>query len=229
MASIAQYWRPPRLYRYRSLRETDQELDAIANGYVFCSTYSELNDPMEGLYASSPILKNSDDYRAIMDAIKRQKSRLGICSFTEVWDHELMWAHYADQFRGVCVAYSFSKLLKYLPKGVGFVRMFYDEFVPTVRNSGHGPGHQAKMVLSHKNYKWLYEREWRMFAAPGKAYYREVDCVTRVYLGPRIEPDKRNRIEIAMKRVNIKTQSLIVDEYFLSFESRSEIKRKSLA
>lgn len=46
--------------------------------------------------------------------------------------YELMWAHYANQFTGICVAYSLSRLLKSLLVDINFVRMYYDEMVPSL-------------------------------------------------------------------------------------------------
>lgn len=83
MASIESYVQPRRLYRYRSLTNVDQELDALLKGYLYCSPYKNLNDPMEGLFTSSRLLKKSTNYRAIRDAIRDNKSRLGTCSFSE--------------------------------------------------------------------------------------------------------------------------------------------------
>jgi hypothetical protein len=131
-----------------------------------------------------------------------------------------MWAHYADQFRGICIAYNFSTLRDGLADDITFARMFYNETVPTIRLSDQGPDELAKMVLSYKNYRWLYEREWRMFASLGKASYRPANCVTRVYLGSRIEDDDRLRIKNKLKRLKIKTSDMNINKYSISFESK---------
>jgi hypothetical protein len=219
MATIKSYVEPSRLYRYRSLKEFDREMEAIERGYLFCAAYRTLNDPMEGLFTSSKLLRESEDYRTIRDSIRDNKSQLGMCSFSEVHDHELMWAHYADQFRGICIAYNFSKLRDGLADDITFARMFYNETVPTIRLSDQGPDELAKMVLSYKNYRWLYEREWRMFASLGKASYRPTNCVTRVYLGSRIDDDDRLRIKNKLKRLKIKTSDMNINKYSISFES----------
>jgi hypothetical protein len=175
MATIKSYVEPSRLYRYRSLSAFDREMEAIENGYLFCAAYRTLNDPMEGLVSSSKLLRESEDYRTIRDSIRDNKSQIGMRSFSEVHDRQLMWAHYADQFRGICIAYNFCKLRDGLGDDVTFVRMFYNETVPTTRLSDEEPGGIAKMVLSYKNHRWLYEREWPMFASLGKAFYRSTN------------------------------------------------------
>jgi len=105
MANIQYYVQPQRLYRYRSLEKFDREIEAIKERYLYCAPYLDLNDPMEGLFTSSQLLKKSERYREIRRAITDKKAQIGMCSFSEVYDHELMWAHYANQFKGICIAY----------------------------------------------------------------------------------------------------------------------------
>lgn len=111
MATIQSYVQPTRLYRYRALEngKLEQELSAITQGYLYCSPYLDLNDPMEGSFSSSKQLRRSAKYREIKNAITDTKADIGMCSFSEVYDHELMWAHYADQFKGMCISYSLRK------------------------------------------------------------------------------------------------------------------------
>jgi hypothetical protein len=221
MATIERYVQPPRLYRYRSPKELDRELEAIEEKYLYCAAFGSLNDPMEGLFSTSRTVRESDNHRAIRASIRENKANIGMCSFSEVHDHELMWAHYADQFRGICISYSLSKLLKGLPENVHFVRMFYNETEPTIHRTNDDPGQLAKMVLSYKSYKWLYEREWRMFAPLGKAYYRDTASVTRVYLGSRVSDRDRNKIMSKLKQLKIKTRDMTIDKYSISFEAPS--------
>lgn len=219
MATIDQI-QPQRLYRYRSLRSLkrfERELEALKEGYIFCA-YDTLNDPMEGVFRSSKLFRESHNYREARRAIVDNKTQVGISSVSEVHDHELMWAHYADQYRGICISYSFTKLLDDLGGGISFVRMYYNEMVPIVRHSHQEPDDVAKMVLSYENYRWLYEREWRMFAPLGKAHYSDKSCVTCVYLGSRIASDKRTKIMRAMASLDIKTQDMKIEKYSIDFE-----------
>jgi hypothetical protein len=217
MANIDQV-QPQRVYRYRSLRKFDRELEALVDGHIFCAAYDTLNDPMEGVFRASRSFRQSDNYQDARRAIVDNKTQMGLSSFSEVHDHELMWAHYADHYRGICIAYSFSKLLDDLGDDVTFVRMYYNEIVPIVRHGRHDPDDVAKMVLSYKNYRWLYEREWRMFASRGKAEYRDKSCVTHVYLGSRIASDKRKKLINAMNALNIKTDDMKIEKYSITFE-----------
>ena len=221
MAHVETWVQPRRLYRYRSLANLKREMEAIKKAHLYCSPYRNLNDPMEGLFTSSRLFRKSEKYRTVRNAIRDNKARLGLCSFSEVFDHELMWAHYSNQFTGICVSYSFSSLLKNLPEDISFVRMYYNETVPTVHRTSKDPDELAKMVLSYKNYRWLYEREWRMFADQGAVSYGDVDCVTRVYLGSRISDSDRAQVTKTLDRLRIPTSEMTIDKYFMNFEDRN--------
>ena len=45
-----------------------------------------------------------------------------------------MWAHYADQFRGMCVKYRLRRLLNGLPDKISVTRMMYLEVEPVLLN-----------------------------------------------------------------------------------------------
>jgi hypothetical protein len=217
MAEIRSFVTPTHLYRYRKVRDLERELQAIREGYLFCAALEGLNDPMEGLFASSQRVRNSENYQAFKAALIASKAQLGICSFSEVHNHELMWAHYADRFTGVCVEYNFSKLRTCLDDDVEFVRMFYDEKVPTIGQNFDPVVMLAKRVLSCKNYRWLYEREWRMFATQGKVTYGEVSCVTHVYLGSRITQEHRERVRTALQDAKITVSDMAIKKYSMNF------------
>jgi hypothetical protein len=218
VATIQSYVRPTELYRYRSSKKLDRELEAIEKRFLYCAAYDELNDPMEGLFRSTQGLRMSEDYGSIRDSIIENKTRIGICSFSEIHNHGPMWAHYADEFRGMCIAYSLSKLLDTLAEDVTFVRMFYNEDVPAVRQSDVEP---AKKILSYKNYRWLYEREWRMFGTLGTVSYANSECVTRVYLGSRMTDARRDQITARLSKLDISTHDMTIDRYSIGFGATS--------
>jgi len=217
MASVRSFVTPLRLFRYRSLKRLDQEVSAIEQGYLHCSSYDELNDPMEGLFSSSRTLKEGEGYRALRSEIRNLKRGIGVCSFSEVNNNAAMWAYYANQFQGMCVAYSLRKLLRHLDEEISFVRMAYVEEMPTIRHAKEGSEKLTKTILSCKHHHWLHEREWRMLASLGNAYYRELDCVTHIYLGSKVDQTTKDRIINVARTLGIKVSEMNVDEYRISF------------
>jgi Protein of unknown function (DUF2971) len=221
MAKIKSFIKPSRLYRYRSIDKIDRELAAIQEGYLYCAPFEQLNDPMEGLFASSQRVRQSENYRDVRAAIVDQKAAVGICSFSEVNDNELMWAHYASQFKGICVGYNLSRLLNNLNEDAEFVRVYYNEDVPQVRHTSTPPRLLAKKILSCKYYRWLYEREWRLFSELGKLPYQDKSCATHVYLGSRMTETNRNKVVAALQGLPIHVSDMSVEKYSISFIAAS--------
>ncbi len=83
------------------------------------------------------------------------------------------------------IAYNFRELLGELPDDVHFTRLYYTERIPVVGISRQEPENLAKRVLSYKNHRWAYEREWRMFAPKGVVPYKTRKSIRHVYLGYR--------------------------------------------
>jgi Protein of unknown function (DUF2971) len=218
VATIKSYAKPTELYRYRSLKKCDRELDAIEQKSLYCSSFIKLNDPMEGMFRSHPRLRLHDNYREVIDSILRDKSNTGICSFSEIKDSAPMWAHYAHGFTGICIAYNLSRLLEAVEQDATFVQVLYKETVPIVSQSGP---EECKMILSYKNYGWRYEREWRMFGSLGQVPYPN-ECVTRVYLGSQMTDENRNLVTSRLRRLNIDTQDITIDGYSIDFGPTSE-------
>src|SRR5690242_6113194 len=119
MATIETYARPTTIYRYRRIDQPlsgrsnvtdekllDRELRSLEQKYIHCSAYRKMNDPMEGFFNPSQRVQSREDYNEAVELIRTQKLGLGIASFSETWDNELMWAHYSGDFAGICIGYS---------------------------------------------------------------------------------------------------------------------------
>lgn len=210
---------PHRLYRYRNLspREADvsarevfrREIDAIEHPYLWCSTFDRLNDPMEGFYHPSTRLRRSGNYERRVERVYDRKMNVGIASFSDNRNNELMWAHYADNYSGICVAYRTDHLVDALPDGVSLVRMSYDERLPRVAGDRES---DVRAIFSQKKGTWAYEREWRVLGPVGRVNMSQ-DCVTHVYLGTLITPTQTKRILDRFRGSNISVSRMEVDGY----------------
>ena len=211
MAAIRTF-APQYLYRYRSLRQeiAARELSTIDENYIWCSDFKELNDPMEGIYDADPNVPDQ-----IKDQLFRRKLAFGICSFSEINNHELMWAHYADQFRGICIEYCFAELRNFLPQYVEFVRLSYNEDAYRVDRE-HSLDHDLpKKILCNKNHRWLYEREWRLLNQDLGRLDISAHCISAVFVGNRIED--RDRLVALLNKRNIPLYDMQIDRYSIKF------------
>jgi hypothetical protein len=126
---------PPRLYRYRNLGNkgslTNREIDPIISGYIWCSTYDAMNDPMEGYFTPREFRTGGpEDYQDILDEIRYNATELGLACFSETYESELMWAHYAGNYSGICIGYSTKDLIAGLQGNVYLARISYVDEPP---------------------------------------------------------------------------------------------------
>ena len=233
MGFIETYATPYRLYRYRRIVDEKpredrlgRELTAIRERYVYCPNAGDMNDPMEGTHRVSAALKLIVDRKRpdLLQEVETTKGVLGIASFSEVYDHEPMWAHYANEFAGMCVSYRFGRLVNEIGDENAMVRMTYSESEPVLRVGRTSVDEMARATLCTKTVRWMSEREWRLISpAKGKIFYRTTDCVTRVFLGSRIDPIHEDRIRREMGLLNIPVFKMKLDNYLIDFVRLSRV------
>lgn len=125
-----------------------------------------------------------------------------------------MWAHYADGFRGICIMYSVTKLLANLDDGHALARVAYGDR-PYYLNLAaiENQSDRSRAILSTKNLKWSYEREWRLFAPqPGEARHHRGSTLC-VYLGDRMAESDRRYIAGRLSAAKIQVRQTFADGY----------------
>lgn len=226
MAELKIYAKPSSLYRYRPLgTKAERELRALTEGFIYCPAYSAMNDPMEGLHRiSSRFAENSGSEKSRV-RVQAAMRKMGIASMSEVFDHEPMWAHYADQFAGMCVQYSLNRLMKGLDRDIAITRMMYSENEPVLLNDSSTSIDRARLCLSSKTVRWASEREWRLFKADqGQAGYRDEKAVTKIFIGSRTTAEDEERVRAAGAAIGVPVAKMEIDAYSISFKSISRVR-----
>jgi hypothetical protein len=207
---------PPFLYRYRKITDKllGQEIAAIKEQYLWCSMYREMNDPMEGFYEPTSRLQKDTNYRKTVRQMLNSKLTFGICCFSDTKDNELMWAHYATNNAGICVAYRSTLLIEGLPDGVHLARVSYGPTPPAINrvDTANIDGAALK-ILSHKKSNWVYEREWRVLGPLHRVDISSRGCVREVYLSSLMNSEHRMQILNALKGLKIKIFEMRVHQY----------------
>lgn len=188
---------PRRLYRYRNVsskERLEREIEAISENYLWFSQFEELNDPMEGIFGISATAASAPDGPQIPTEVQTMMRQTGVCCFSDTYENDLMWIHYAGDYRGICVKYSTHDLGDGLTD-VRAVRMQYDIQAPILRTAEAAHRQQAAIkALSSKKSDWYYEREWRLLTypnvidVPGFLKIEGQNPVKGIYFGPRTEP-----------------------------------------
>lgn len=223
MAEVQKPIVPNRLYRYRSLTRSanavQEEISSIRDRFLYCAEFQTMNDPMEGFYRPSKLLKGKEDYKSIVRQITDRKSRVGIACFTETFEDVLMWTHYGGNYTGMCVSYTTQGLIDGLPNNVKLVRLAYVDEPPLIYPSHVKNADNAAMrILSQKKYNWAYEREWRVLGPVGPISLRGVQAVRSIYFGSRVDLKQRRQILLKLEGIGIKAYMMEVEGYHHFFE-----------
>ncbi|MBY0296333.1 MAG: DUF2971 domain-containing protein [Methylobacterium sp.] len=208
---------PYYLYRYRGLGEIGsklsgtftRELSALAEPYVWCSNFEKMNDPMEGFFRPSTRFRNTPEFKEKFKTIYAAKQKIGIVSFSDDKSNDLMWAHYAGNYSGICIRYRAEELLASLPDGVRLARLGYSDRLPRLTQENE---ESIRTILSQKKSCWAYEREWRILGPVGQLKIGS-NAISRIYLGSRIEKDKKEELIKLARQKDIKMSEMSVSDY----------------
>lgn len=177
------------LYKYRSLSNFKNFVDIALNSRLYAAPYFDMNDPMEGQY----VYKAGQLSNELVRAIKGEKERLRICSLSETRSDPLMWAHYADGHRGVCVGVAVDHS-QYEVRRVEYIGPSY------VQNAHiNGSLETAKRILCHKYEAWHYEQEHRIFVTGG-AKFAAIE-VKEIWLGSRMSTQDKGFMKDLLAKV----------------------------
>lgn len=122
------------------------------------STFNELNDPFE-LLGVALGEKNSRKIAKILQA--HWASSLGLLCTSRTWHNPVMWAHYGDKHKGVCLGFDVPDELAYEVKyEPDRLRDVIDASKPLMGLDEE----KLLRVLLTKYKDWEYEKEWRLFA-----------------------------------------------------------------
>ena len=171
----------PYLYKYMPYRK-----EFFENFYLRCTPRSALNDPFELRPSNKYMFDHTLDIHAQLemtpepevreelfdfnsDFLKRAFKKIGIVSFTETNDNLLMWSHYADNHRGIVVAFDtshdFFKKDGNKSRELGRVHYRKDRMkaLPQRLENGFHMADSTRIYFE-KSDEWIYEKEHRLIS-----------------------------------------------------------------
>lgn len=165
-------------------------IDSLVKGYLHFSHPDRLNDPFDcrvdikrsAENAISKVTGKRKDNLAKLagldryfDQIQKDTGKVGICSFSLELGNPLLWSHYANEHKGVCLAYDIPEnfLVDELNEITGVAAVKYGEnqltdwFVENAPEDGNSDFKEftlelVKKVVTIKSTCWDYEKEVRI-------------------------------------------------------------------
>lgn len=149
------------LYRMLLKRKTEEEArNDIGYLRYMSSEYGDYRtEPDVGSYLMRML---ANDIKRELDA---ELGNEGVHSLSATWKSGLMWSHYADEHRGVCIEYDtrdqeHSRLASVDYKGPRAIKTS-DLYRWKVRDNADAKQRVFKTYFYTKSGEWRYEREWR--------------------------------------------------------------------
>lgn len=134
-----------------------------------------------------------DSISSIDDFVQKRIRALGVFSMSEVNDDILMWSHYADSHRGICVEFETRNLgMPVYPIKYSGSRPVFDVFDPDHDSVGR------RCVLT-KSSHWEYEKEWRIVVNGSTVAALPSESLTGVVFGCRASDELKASIRAAIK------------------------------
>ena len=113
------------------------------------ATFDNLNDPFELRGVRLEIRADRLRFKCWR---KRTAAKLGLLCFSKSWQNPVLWSHYADEHKGICLGFDVPESclheVKYVPERLQFEQLVPDE-------------DQLQQLLRTKFKDWGYEAEYR--------------------------------------------------------------------
>ena len=132
-------------------------LEAIKNRRLKISRINELNDPFEfrGINLKNKSLRPA--FRKMKDELNQNR---GLHCFSGNWENPVLWSHYANKHRGLCLGFD-------VPDDLLAQVEYRDKLIePDILRSNDRKAKQqfSETLIKIKFAHWSYEDEYRMFA-----------------------------------------------------------------
>lgn len=180
----------------------------------------EIDQLMQASEKIQPENKNAiEQLKKSFDALECQvktslESRLKICCLTTDYTNKLMWSHYADSHKGICVEYDFSDSAvnksQPLPVYYSHERPQFDWKLSQEAKSKETAC--LMQALLTKDEDWSYEKEWRMVISadtePDDIPAPPIKCI---YIGASCSKENTEKIVDTAKALQIPVKKMTID------------------
>lgn len=199
------------LFKYKPLNQFT--LDIIANDRIYYPKPDSFNDPFDtkcsfknssaivqsqNLAKIKRVFPNEDpseimaytrkDLTGEIDSFKNALRDFGILSLAEDEKDILMWSHYADDHKGVCIEFERTETNELgdpkATRKVAYTKSYPSMSVKSLL-SKNGHHNSLMRVLYTKSEHWSYEKEWRNFQFTGGKVYPIPGKILSITFGAR--------------------------------------------
>lgn len=209
---------------YKYFRVNQYLYDTLISNQLYFSSIKQFNDPYDCHLALFEDI-SEEDFKTYLDYTFSEEARekylaafkkkpkefvqpfidmykgilnyYGICCFTKAKDNILLWSHYSDSHKGVCLGFDYDKMTKKFPQ---FDEVEYAD-TPFYFNLKNPSESVAKTVL-RKSKDWYYEQEIRFLMERSKSIDFYQDALLEVNFGAKCNKRDVMNIQYLISKLN---------------------------
>lgn len=211
-----------RFYKYKSLEKIEYIIDMIENNRLYMPRTLELNDPLEGICKMNFGFAGCSYYHGtgtIHPCYCNTLNTYRVLALASRKDSVVMWAHYADEFKGICVEFENNAASLQEAKPV----IYTDERIDSKVFEGSFD-ELAYNALQRKALEWSYEEEYRIIKKIDETdeyinlLPNEIKCI---YIGYMVPKTIKMFLADWCRYHNIETRIMFVNPYRYALEDVS--------
>ncbi len=210
------------LYKYRGGNNDtfERDLNALKHNFLYAPSHDQLNDPCETLVLTDKfhlqlkiIFKlfpkaNIDDKQGLTSSHQNlidQKNNVGIYAMSRTFNHELLWAYYANSHRGFCIEFDSEELVeKNIYDKKYFLEVSYSKRPPQLGLEYLDKRDEDLIKIigklaGTKSKKWKHEEEVRLITDKKGIHSYNHKAIKAIYLGVKMPDEHKNMLFETLK------------------------------
>lgn len=253
----SRYRIPQILYKYYSLNQgeedkNEQKLMTLEQAKVYLSDIENLNDPFDNkaYFYRAEVLEKYDRLKHCKGrVIDRFDKYFRLASLTENGINSMpMWAHYAANHAGFCVAYDMNCKENFFLKAATFPVQYMSRRIDVTNIMDYQMGKiieeveagiaQKRKRLLHddsilvympmllcnlKHESWSYEKEFRCTLPKAEPSFRYCQAMPKeIYIGAKCSAENRERLICIGKKLSVPVYRMKYDDYSADYSLLAE-------
>ncbi len=138
-----------------SIPEMKAQWVKVARKFEPKTKISQLKHRANLMFRDPVLVKKTKDF--LYQSHSKHVTNFGVFCLSERCDSILMWSHYADCHKGICIGFDTTYF-----KQPHIQKVEYSDKYPKLNYYKSSPEEMDRGILFSKSEEWAYEREWRI-------------------------------------------------------------------
>lgn len=220
-------------YRYQpinklSLMNLSKKMNWVADPFLFNDPFEFTSKSIHFFDEYGQLTKLNEKHQEMRQILLDQINSYGVISYSRNEKNHLMWSHYADHHKGMCLVFDVPNPIK-----MGIRKVKYLNKLPDINYGAQMTelNKELRKIITIKSKEWRYEKEYRQILIDKNLHYQYPGKLVEIVFGCRTS---KNDIELVLNIVNANNEDLIISKkgiqrntFFLGKSTMAKIKDRN--